>query len=62
MARKQTGVVKKEIPTFSKEAIINSKTFRQSQDALNVLLDDEKKYSIDEVKKLLNDFMKGKVK
>lgn len=62
MARKQTGIVKKEIPTFSKEAIINSKTFKQSKDALNVLLDDEKKYSIDEVKKLLSDFMKGKVK
>ncbi len=62
MARKQIEKIKKEIPTFSKEAILNSKTFKSSKDALNVLLDDEKRYSIDEVQKILNDFMKGKVK
>lgn len=62
MARKQTGKIEKEIPKFSKEAIVNSKTFRTSKDALNVLLEDEKKYSIDEVQKILDDFMKGKVK
>lgn len=58
MARKQ--IEKDE--TFSKEAIINSKTFKLNKDALNVLLDDEKRYSISEVKKILSDFMKGKVK
>lgn len=58
MARKQ--VEKDE--TFSKEAIINSKTFKLNKDALNVLLDDEKRYSISEVQKILSDFMKGKVK
>lgn len=58
MARKQ--IEKDE--TFSKEAIINSKTFKLNKDALNVLLNDEKRYSISEVKKILSDFMKGKVK
>ncbi len=58
MARKQ--IEKDE--TFSKEAIINSKTFKLNKDALNVLLDDEKRYSISEVQKILSDFMKGKVK
>lgn len=58
MARKQ--IEKDE--TFSKEAIVNSKTFKLNKDALNVLLDDEKRYSISEVQKILSDFMKGKVK
>lgn len=62
MARKQTEKDDKKIPKFSKEAILNSKTFRTSKDALNVLLKDEESYSINEVQKLLNDFMKGKVK
>lgn len=62
MARKTAEKNEKEIPKFSKEAIINSKTFRISKDALNVILKDEEKYSISEVTKLLDDFMKGKVK
>ncbi|OUQ33249.1 hypothetical protein [Massilimicrobiota timonensis] len=62
MARKAAEKSEKEIPKFSKEAIINSKTFKPLQDALNVILKDEEKYSINEVTKLLDDFMKGKVK
>lgn len=62
MARKTAEKSEKEIPKFSKEAIINSKTFKPSKDALNVILKDEEKYSINEVTKLLDDFMKGKVK
>ena len=52
MARKQAEKDDKKIPKFSKEAILNSKTFRTSKDALNVLLKDEESYSINEVQKV----------
>lgn len=57
---KKTEVKKED--TFTKNQFIHSKTFKPYRDALNVILDDQKKYTISEVEKLLTDFMKGKVK
>ena len=52
---------KKDIE-FSKEAIIYSNKYRQYRDALNVLLKNGKKYTFEEVNKLLDQFYKTEVK
>lgn len=57
---KNKGSEKEEI-TFFKDQLVQSKHFVRSRDALNVLLENEKKYTISQVETLLADFMKGKV-
>lgn len=47
---------------FTKEQLLNSKKYKYNKDALSVLLEEDRSYSIQEVEKLLTDFMKGKVK
>lgn len=47
--------------TFTKEQIVNSKMFKGNKDALNVILDEKKQYTINQVKIELVNFMKGKV-
>lgn len=46
--------------SFSKDAIIYSNKYRQYRDALNALLKNGKKYTFDEVNKLLDQFYKTK--
>lgn len=48
--------------TYSKDDILKSKKFASRKDVLNVVLDNEKQYTIDEIEKLIDGFMKGKVK
>lgn len=52
----------KKEDTFTKNQLIRSRKFKSYRDALNVLLNESKEYTIGEVEKLLADFMKGKVK
>lgn len=47
--------------TFSKAKIIRFERYKNRVDLLNVLLDDEKPYTTDEVDGLIEKFMKGKV-
>ena len=47
---------------FTKEQLLNSNKYKHNKDALSVLLIEDRSYSIQEVEKLLTDFMKGKVK
>lgn len=47
---------------FSKEQLLMSERFADRKDALNALLTSDKQYSISEVEKLLDNFLKGKVK
>ena len=47
---------------FTKEQLLNSNKYKHNKDALSVLLEEDRSYSIQEVEKLLTDFMKGKVK
>ena len=54
-------IVEKET-TFTKQQIINSKKYLDRKDVLNVLLKDDKSYTIKEVNKLINDFMKKEVR
>ncbi len=60
-------VVKVETKTkkqteYSKEQLLQSNKYKNRQDLLNVLLEDGKYYSISAVDKLIENFMKGKVK
>ena len=42
-----------KLAAFDKVAILNSKRFRESKDLLNVILDEKKQYTLDEVEVLL---------
>lgn len=65
-ARKSTAAAKpaeKEVESlFSKGQIIAAERFRNRRDLLNVILSDDKQYTIATVEQLMNDFLKGKVK
>ena len=55
---------KQEVKTikYKKENILRSKRYAKRRDALSFLLEDGKSYSLDEVDKILNTFLKGKVR
>lgn len=53
---------KSEIVKFDKEQICNSVKYSRYKDILSSQLHDDKKYSYDEIDKVIEDFMKGKVK
>lgn len=54
--------VKKESNVFTKEQLMNSKTFIDDRDILYVVINDDEKLSNDEVRKRIENFKKGKVK
>lgn len=54
-------MAKENKTTHTKAQLITSQKYAGKQDILNVLLRDDKKYSTDEVDKLIEKFMKGKV-
>lgn len=54
-------VIEQEADAFSKESILNSKRFSYRKDALSFLLEDGETYTFDQVEKILDNFMKGKV-
>lgn len=47
---------------FTKEQLRQSARFAEYRDALDVILEESKRYTLEEVKALLRQFMKGKVK
>lgn len=47
--------------TYSKDKIVNSKKYANQKDLVNTLLNDDKKYTLDEVDKLIEKFKKGEV-
>ena len=55
---------KKEVKEnkFSKEQLLKSQKYKDERDLINALLKEDKKYSLSDVDKLIDDFMKGKVK
>ncbi len=48
--------------TFPKDKLLQSLKYANRKDILNVLLEDGKDYSFEEVDDKINTFMKGKVK
>lgn len=51
-----------EVAKYTKEQIVTSKKYRLRRDLLNALLDKDKSYSLEEVDKIIDNFMKRKVK
>lgn len=47
---------------FSKEQLISSEKYVKRRDIVDALLDDNRTYTIDEVDKKIDAFMRGKVK
>ncbi|MFI3236813.1 MAG: hypothetical protein R3Y47_02145 [Lachnospiraceae bacterium] len=47
---------------YTKEQILTSKKYRKTRDIVDAVLDDSTTYSMCQVDKLINDFMKGQVK
>ncbi len=58
MAKKKVKAQNK----YGKNDIIKSNKFAEYVDVLHVILEDDKLYSVDEVKSLIEKFLKGKVK
>lgn len=60
----ETPVEQKAPVTFSKEQILTFKRFNTRRDLLSVKLDDNQRYTMDQVEAVIRDFMtpKGKVK
>lgn len=46
---------------FSKAELLRSKKYRLQTDVLNALLENDKKYTLDETDKIIEKYMKGKV-
>lgn len=53
---------KSAVVTYSKKQIIKSKKYENNRDLVNALLKDDKNYSLVEVDKMIDSFMKGAVK
>lgn len=49
-------------PLFSKSQIVSCGRYRDRRDLVDALLDDSKKYTKEQVDRLIGEFMKGKVK
>ena len=47
---------------FTKEALVNSKRFRNERDIVSALLKDGEEYAVSEVEGMITEYMKGKVK
>lgn len=56
------GETVEKAEAFSKSSILMSKRFSNRKDALSFLLEDEESYTIEQVDKILDDYMKGQVK
>ena len=62
MAKTKKEDEAKEKLVFSKESLLNSKKYMFQKDLLNILLDDDKEYTLEEVEKKINEFKTGKIK
>lgn len=47
---------------FTKNSLINSEKYKSKKDLLKVLLKDDGKYSFEEIKKIIEEYLKRKVK
>ena len=60
--KKKTAASAVTEPTFSKEALVNSKRFRNERDLVSALLKEDVKYTVSEVEGMITNYMKGMVK
>lgn len=61
MAKVNPIVAEAEAPAYTKQQIAASKRYANRQDMVNALLDDSKRYTLDEVDALIKKYEKGKV-
>ncbi len=61
-AEKQEVQTNETPASYTKSQILASIRYVSRRDILSVILKDNEKYSFDQVNKLLNEFLKGKVK
>ena len=59
---KATAADKTVAPNHSKEQLLRSQRYMKRRDLLGALLEDDKRYTIEEVDAAIDNFMKGKVK
>ena len=62
MAKTKKEDEAKEKPVFTKESLLNSKKYMFQKDLLNILLDEDKEYTLEEVDKKINEFKTGIIK
>lgn len=62
LTTKNKEVKEKSVPTFTKKQLLSSKRYSNRVDLLNVLLEEDVKYSHEKVEQIIDKFMKGKVK
>ena len=60
--KKKTSASAEVEPKFVKEALVNSKRFRDERDIVSALLEDGVEYAISEVEIMIAEYMKGSVK
>ena len=61
MATENTAVPREEPITFSKEKLLTFRRFADRRDLLSAILSDDEEYTIKQVEKMINDFMRGRV-
>ena len=61
-SKKKTSASAEMEPKFTKEALMNSRRFRDERDLVSALLKDDVEYSIPEVEGMITEYMKGMVK
>ncbi|MBD5461508.1 MAG: hypothetical protein HDR24_00385 [Lachnospiraceae bacterium] len=60
--KKKAALAEKKEEVFTFEQLLAAERFRNRRDVLRAVLSDRKKYSISDVEKKIEGFMKGKVK
>lgn len=58
---KKENEIKKEDVKFTKDQIVKSKKFKNRVDLIKVILQDNKSYTLEEVQKEIDKFMKRRV-
>lgn len=61
MTTKKENVAETVAPTYTKQQFLSAKRFAGHSDLLNALLDDDQIYTMEQVEKLLEDFIKKEV-
>lgn len=61
MAKKQYKTPAEELMRFSKQAYLDSNEYRHRRDLIDALLDDNKTYTLDEVKTLVEQHQNERV-
>ena len=62
MAKKNEAAAEKAERCFSKAQLVSSERFRDRRDIISALLEDDKRYAAEDAEKMIEAYMKGKVK